>query len=125
MGGRGAPGGGARFYLQCRAGPRASRVGSSQTRAANNTLMESWVSWANSAGGGAPVDALVLLAVLLLASQGCGRSFFRQAASLLAGMDILTADTRWPLAYGNSLKAQPGLIVTSAVLGEVSAEVQA
>lgn len=79
-------------------------------------------------GGGAPLGALVLLAVLLLASQGCGRSFFcvcREAASLLAGVDILTADTLWPLAYGNSVKAQPGLIVTLAVLGEASAEVHA
>lgn len=46
-------------------------------------------------------------------------------ASLLVSVDILTADTLWPLAYGNRVKAQPGLIVTSTVLGEVCAEVQA
>ena len=40
---------------------------------------------------------------------------FGEGTSLLAGMDILTGDTLWPLAYGNTDKAQPGLIVTSAV----------
>lgn len=55
-----------------------------------------------------------------LSSRLCG-----EGTSLLAGMDILTGDILWPLAYGNSVKAQPGLIVTSAVLGEVFGEVQA
>ena len=50
---------------------------------------------------------------------------YGEGTSLLAGMDILTGDILWPLAYGNSVKAQPGLIVTSAVLGEVFGEVQA
>lgn len=45
------------------------------------------------------------------------------AAAATATVDILTGDTLWPLAYGNSVK--PGLIVTSAVLGEVFGEVQA
>lgn len=44
-------------------------------------------------------------------------------ATAAATADILTGDTLGPLAYGNSVK--PGLIVTSAVLGEVFGEVQA
>lgn len=67
--------------------------------------------------------------LLLLVSQGCkprlSSRLCGEGTSLLAGMDILTGDILWPLAYGNSVKAQPGLIVTSAVLGEVFGEVQA
>ena len=60
----------------------------------------------------------------LKASASLSSWVYGEGTSLLASMDILTADTRWPLAYGNSVKAQPGLIVTSAVLGEVFGEVQ-
>lgn len=61
----------------------------------------------------------------LKAAASLSSQLYGEGTSLLAGMDILTGDILWPLAYGNSVKAQPGLIVTSAVLGEVFGEVQA
>lgn len=61
----------------------------------------------------------------LQAAASLSSRLYGEGTSLLAGMDILTGDILWPLAYGNSVKAQPGLIVTSAVLGEVFGEVQA
>lgn len=61
----------------------------------------------------------------LKAAASLSSRLYGEGTSLLAGMDILTGDILWPLAYGNTVKAQPGLIVTSAVLGEVFGEVQA
>lgn len=42
---------------------------------------------------------------------------YGEGTSLLAGMDILTGGSLWPLAYGNSVKEQPGIIVTRASPG--------
>lgn len=120
--GEGTRGGGGGFICIV-LGPTVSRRWATIT-----TFMESWVCRANSGGGA----VLSMPSTWELRLRFCWRlkaaplsCVSAAGASLLVSVDILTADTLWPLAYGNRVKAQPGLIVTSTVLGEVCAEVQA